>query len=328
MKRNAVSFFAGVITGAVLFGGSAAYAAGIIANPSSQPVFVDGRQLQMTAYNIAGNNYVKLRDIGQAVGFNVYWQEGVRIDTSVPYTGEAPAAPTAYSGEIRVNCSHGNTIPAGERRGLIISPGGTDYTAASSDPGIVDVESVMGFWAAIAKAPGTAVITVTAPDGRTGRVAVTVGAAAPAQPAPVPGSVQDMDLGANMEIREEMIRLINQTRKANGASELAVNSSLMDAAQDCSSQGFTGHENQYECEAGLAYGYPYGFGSNFTMFTTKESPAEIAQHAVSNWVNSPGHFQTMIDPRGTCIGVGIAIDNGKAVCFMFVGDPNSHNPYE
>ncbi|MCI9403536.1 MAG: CAP domain-containing protein, partial [Oscillospiraceae bacterium] len=31
----------------------------------------------------------------------------------------------------------------------------------------------------------------------------------------------------NMEIRQEMIRLINQTRKANGVSELPVNEALM-----------------------------------------------------------------------------------------------------
>ena len=44
----------------------------------------------MTAYNIAGQNYVRLRDIGQQVGFNVYWQDGVQIDTDAPYTGVAP----------------------------------------------------------------------------------------------------------------------------------------------------------------------------------------------------------------------------------------------
>lgn len=27
----------------------------------------------MEAYTINGNNYVKLRDIGEKVGFNVYW---------------------------------------------------------------------------------------------------------------------------------------------------------------------------------------------------------------------------------------------------------------
>ena len=44
----------------------------------------------MTAYNIAGNNFVRLRDIGQQVGFNVYWSDGVQIDTDAPYTGVAP----------------------------------------------------------------------------------------------------------------------------------------------------------------------------------------------------------------------------------------------
>lgn len=322
MKRTGY-FLAGVLVGAVLFGGSVAYAAGVIAERSINTIYIDGKQVELEAYSINGSNYLKLRDVGKTVGFNVYWDGAVQIDTASPYTGEAPSALTS---EIRVNCSHGNTIPAGERRGLIISPSGTNYTVSSSDPTVLDIESVMGFWAAVAKAPGTATITVTAPDGKTGRVAVTVSAAGPAQPVSTDGKA--LDLNANAEIREEMIRLINRTRKANGASELSVNAALMDAAQDCSAQGFTGHENQYECEAGLAYGYPYGFGSNFTMFTTGETPLEIAQHAVNNWINSPGHFQTMIDPRGDCIGVGITVDNGKATCFMFVGDPNSHNPYE
>lgn len=322
MKRTRY-FVAGVLVGAVLFGGSVAYAAGVIAERSMNTIYIDGQKVELEAYSINGSNYLKLRDVGKAVGFNVYWDGAVQIDSTAPYTGEAPTAPTR---EIRVNCSHGNTIPAGERRGLIISPSGTNYTVSSSDPTVLDIESVMGLWAAVAKVPGTATITVTAPDGQMGRVAVTVSAAGPAQH--IPSGGKSLDLNANEEIRDEMIRLINQTRKANGASELIVNTALMDAAQDCSAQGFTGHENQYECEAGLAYGYPHGFGSNFTMFTTSESPLEIAQHAVNNWINSPGHFQTMIDPRGDCIGVGITVDNGKATCFMFVGDPDSHNPYE
>jgi len=47
----------------------------------------------MEAYGIAGHNYVKLRDIGKAVGFNVFWDADsgcVQIETNVPYTGEAP----------------------------------------------------------------------------------------------------------------------------------------------------------------------------------------------------------------------------------------------
>ena len=63
---------------------------------SQQPVFVDGKQVSLEAYLINGNNYVKLRDIGQSVGFNVYWDgSAVQMQSDKPYTGEAPAASDA-----------------------------------------------------------------------------------------------------------------------------------------------------------------------------------------------------------------------------------------
>ncbi len=40
----------------------------------------------------------------------------------------------------------------------------------------------------------------------------------------------NIDLADNLEIRQEIIRLINQTRKANGVLELPVNEALMNAA--------------------------------------------------------------------------------------------------
>ena len=326
MRRNTMSFAAGVLTGAVLFGGSVAYAAGVLAEPSWQNIYVDGKKVEMTAYNINGNNYVKLRDIGQAVGFNVYWDGGVQIDSTAPYTGEAPAVSTVPINDgIQISSYKGNTIPAGERSGLIVGPSGPAYTVTSSNPAVVSVESVMGFWTAVAKAPGTAKITATAPDGKTGSVTITVTSAA-AQPSPEPGAQADIDLAANMEVRQEMIRLINEVRRKNGAGELTVNDALMNAAQDCSAQGFTTHHNQYECESGLAYGYPHGFGSNLPVFTGA-SNSEIAQRAVNNWVNSSGHFQTMITQRYECIGVGVTIDSTRTCCYMFVGDSNSYNPY-
>ncbi|MBQ3194128.1 MAG: hypothetical protein IJB17_02850 [Oscillospiraceae bacterium] len=58
--------------------------------PSNQAIYLDGQQIQMEAYAINGNNYVKLRDIGEAVGFNVYWDGAVQIDSDSPYTGAAP----------------------------------------------------------------------------------------------------------------------------------------------------------------------------------------------------------------------------------------------
>lgn len=193
--------------------------------------FPDARELDEYAdyYNIAGNNYVRLRDIGQQVDFNVYWSDGVQIDTDAPYTGIAPVQ------EI------------------------------SSQP-------------------------------------------------------------TDMEIREEMIRRINEVRKKHGVPELAVDQSLMDAAQECSAYLYTRHNNQTECETVAASGYPYGFGSNLTAFTVMD-PERIPQKAVANWENSPGHLATMIDPNGDAVGVGVTIANGKAFCYMFAGDPTAHNPY-
>ena len=69
-KQNITAMITGMAIGASLVGGAAA---GIVAEPSWQNIYVDGQQVSMTAYNIAGSNYVKLRDIGQQVGFNVYW---------------------------------------------------------------------------------------------------------------------------------------------------------------------------------------------------------------------------------------------------------------
>ena len=225
-KRNITAMVTGMIIGAALVSEATA---GIVAEPTWQKIYVDGRQVSMTAYNIAGNNYVRLRDIGQQVGFNVYWAGGVQIDTDAPYTGVAPVQ------------------------------------EASSQP-------------------------------------------------------------TEIEIREEMIRCINEVRKKHGAPELSVDQSLMDAAQECSAQMFTSHHNQAECETVAASGYPYGFGSNLTVFTITD-PERIGEKAVANWENSPGHLATMIDPNCDAVGVGVTVDNGRAFCYMFVGNPAAHNPY-
>ena len=93
MKRG--SFAAGFLTCLLLAGvTTTAYAAGIMAERSTHRVVVDGKEVQMEAYVINGNNYVKLRDIGEQVGFNVCWDSDakcVQVESGKPYTGEAPA---------------------------------------------------------------------------------------------------------------------------------------------------------------------------------------------------------------------------------------------
>ena len=225
-KRTITAMVTGMVIGAALVSEAAA---GIVAEPTWQKIYVDGRQVSMTAYNIAGNNYVRLRDIGQQVGFNVYWADGVQIDSDAPYTGVSPVQ------------------------------------EVSSQP-------------------------------------------------------------TDMEIREEMIRRINEVRKNHGVPELTVNQALMDAAQECSAYLYTKHNSRVECETVAASGYPYGFGSNLTVFTAT-APERISEKAVANWENSPGHLATMIDPNYDTVGVGVTIANGRAYCYMFVGNPTAHNPY-
>lgn len=196
--------------------------------PSAQPIYLDGQQITLPAYSINGSNYVKLRDVGEAMGFNVYWDETtgtVQIDSGEPYTGEAPA-------------------PA-----------------------------------------------------------------------------EDLD-----EVRQEIIRLANEVRRENGVPELPASDSLMAAAQVCAEQRLTKHDSRFECETVLAEGYPHGFGSNLTWFTANELDG-VAAKAVGNWTHSPGHFQTMIDPEADGIGVGVTQSNGVTYCYMFIGRPNTINPY-
>ncbi len=91
MKRI-IPLICGILIGSTLFGGSIAYAAGILAERSTHRVFVDGTEVELEAYTINGHNYVKLRDIGRLVNFNVYWDNSVQIESHAPYTGVAPTA--------------------------------------------------------------------------------------------------------------------------------------------------------------------------------------------------------------------------------------------
>ena len=224
---------------------------------------------------------------------------------------------------VRVSSYKGSFLEVGERSGLIIGPSGTEYAVTSSDPDTVAVEQVLTFWVAVAKAEGSVEITASNSAGECGSMTLTVSSADSA-PLEVPASGDSAGLTDNMEIRQEMIRLINQTRKANGVSELPVNESLMNAAQICSSRRYTWHHSPEESKAAVDAGYPYGFGDNLTVFT---GTTNAAQRAVDNWINSPGHFQTMIDPRCDCIGVGVTQYDGITYCYMFVGIPNSVNFY-
>jgi hypothetical protein len=58
------------------------------ATPTTAKITLDGKETSFDAYNIGGNNYFKLRDIGRAFDFGVAWdaaQNTIAIDTSKGY---------------------------------------------------------------------------------------------------------------------------------------------------------------------------------------------------------------------------------------------------
>ena len=66
-----------MMLGAVLSGPAASAAEQLLAQRSTQQIYIDGRQTPMEAYSISGSNYVKLRDIGKVVGKNAMIYDNV-----------------------------------------------------------------------------------------------------------------------------------------------------------------------------------------------------------------------------------------------------------
>ena len=91
--KNTGLVLCGLVLGLSLSAPAAQAVESLKATLSTNRVLVDGQEVRLTAYNINGNNYVMLRDIGKAVGFNVYWSAkdgSVQIESDKPYTGIAP----------------------------------------------------------------------------------------------------------------------------------------------------------------------------------------------------------------------------------------------
>ncbi|MBQ3054683.1 MAG: hypothetical protein IJC88_01105 [Oscillospiraceae bacterium] len=60
-----------------------------VAKPTNSSVSLNGRKLALTAYNIDGNNYFKLRDLGKALNFSVEWNEAnqsISVESAYGYS--------------------------------------------------------------------------------------------------------------------------------------------------------------------------------------------------------------------------------------------------
>ena len=95
--KNTGLVLCGLVLGLSLSAPAAQAVESMKATLSTNRILVDGQEVRLTAYNINDNNYVMLRDIGRAVGFNIYWDSDskcVQVESDKPYTGEAPVKST------------------------------------------------------------------------------------------------------------------------------------------------------------------------------------------------------------------------------------------
>ena len=284
---------------------------------------------------------MKRKNIGMAL--TCMTLGAILCGTSVPArAAETSASATVQTATLKVSSYKGNALSVGDRSMVMVSPYGTAVTAASSNPEVIALEQVSGFYVMVVRSTGTAVVSITDDAGNTASMTLTIGGGTSSQPSsPTPAANSeaeqpqanpvvnsewshnpDADLSANMDIRLEMIRLINEVRQENGLAELPVDDRLMNAMQDVSTQHFLKH-TRYEREALIAYGWLYGGSDNLTSFGA-DGEEDIAGHAVRNWVNSPGHLQAMLREDVTCIGTGVTVDGGRTYCYMSVGNPDGH----
>ena len=96
--REAVFMGIGILAGIALSGPAAQAATAVLtASTTSQTFYLNGQKVEFEAYSIHDNNFVKLRDIAQAVDFGVTYDaatNSVHIYPNTPYQEETPSVLT------------------------------------------------------------------------------------------------------------------------------------------------------------------------------------------------------------------------------------------
>ena len=62
--------------------------------PTMQTIYVDGQSVQMEVYSVNGSDYVKLSDLANALNLNVYWDNGIHVQSSAAGITTPPAPVT------------------------------------------------------------------------------------------------------------------------------------------------------------------------------------------------------------------------------------------
>lgn len=293
-------------------------ASGAVAKISDQKITVDGVQVNMTAYQIDGNNYVKLRDIGKQVDFGVGYDNAtasVRIDTDAPYTESTTSASGSAitkwnktmaefnQAMIKCNWDKSKYLTTAKQYAPVITgkANGTveDVIAALDamkgapvDAVSFDDNPVNMFWAnELRKALGEDISDTGNAENN--------------------GSGETVDTNTLEVYAQEVIRLTNEERAKAGLPALKVNDKLMQAAA-IRAKELTERFAHVRPDGDETYSVFDEVGYDLGMKLAGEVAAygqTTPQAVVNAWMQSKGHRDWLLSEECVEVGVGIAISS-------------------
>ena len=312
-------------------------ASGAVAKISDQKITVDGVQVNMIAYQIDGNNYVKLRDIGKQVDFGVGYDNAtasVRIDTDAPYTESTTSASGSAITQwnktmaefnqamIKCNWDKSKYLTTAKQYAPVIT-GKADGT----------VEDVI---AALDAMKGAPVDAVSFDDNPVNMFWANELRKALGQEVTSGGDSTDSNAGnsdnssSSATVTDEMLRTwelqmidrVNEERRKAGVPELETDQNLMKRAQWWAKHLTTEFRHttwdeieEFADSIGVSANDIAG-GENITgagrLTGIGYDPMTLA---MNNFMNSEGHRNTILNSDWTHVGIGFAVsDDGIIWC--------------
>lgn len=306
---------------------------GASAKVTDQKITVDGVQVNMTAYQIGGSNYVKLRDIGKQINFGVSYDadtESVCIDTDAPYTeSTTPASGSAITKWNKTMSEFNQAMINCNWRPEKYLETAKKYAPVITGKAAGTVEDVI---AALDAMKGAPVDAVSFEDDRTvnhfwaDELRKALG-----QEVTSDGSNNDPPTATEEMLRAwelDMVGAINEERRKAGIPELKIDQDLMWSA------GFWAKHLTFEFRH-AAYGEikeladAQGItvrddiedvinGENIAgAVAPKDDPVT---KDMKKFMASEGHRNTILDSEWTRVGIGFALaENGQVFCCQHFG---------
>lgn len=331
MKKR--GFTAGLCTGVMLLCGISAGAADLTAQLSQQPIYVEGERVwDVTAYDIGGNNYVKLRDMGMSVGFDVVYDastDSVHIDPTIAYSGNPETyldveIPKTASAKLSKQPIYVN----GKRVEITAYDiGGSNYMK------LRDIGTAVGFGVTYDAGTDSVHIDPTTPYRES--IKKQSYASDPEQTPPQDdfmgyatdedaidaifkraaeetakaqqNSMNQPDAQSEEDAVQTVFRLVNEAREAEGLAPLTLDDKLCEAAQIRAKElnelyshtrpdgkKFSSVLDEHNISWITA-------GENGAMEIEGVSPDEV----MKGWLDSSGHRENILNPRFNKIGIAI-----------------------